>query len=113
MKHRYIKTMCLVAFFDIIHASFPTGTTPLMIASTNINPFDMFSLLQTDTTINEQNSEGQTALILSVEFNRPLNTAVLLGHNADKNQENNAGETALEIAIEDDNFVLIQILSAP
>jgi ankyrin repeat protein len=80
------------------------NNTPLMIASMFGQQKAVTYFLDAGADINAQNSVGDTALILALQYNRFETAKVLIKHKSNKiNVNNQAGKTALLIALSLEN----------
>ena len=89
------------------------GSTALMEAARKGLTATMQAHLDADASIDQQDTDGFTALHFASYNNHPSAVTLLLAHNADPSIKHAFGDTALDIAKEEGHGEVIAILARP
>lgn len=94
---RYWNVRLLLKYGARVDVRDQTGATPLIRAAETRSD-TMSPLLEAGAEINEQDNQGETALMKVVKANFPDRVQILLGYGADLNVTDKNGENAVQLA---------------
>jgi hypothetical protein len=93
-----------IAYARRIHGAMPAGSTDLMFLVMHTSPGDLEQALgvpEIRQSINEQNTDGMTALMYAAQNGKGDNIGILKQHGANLGLTNSAGKTARDLLPED------------